>query len=376
MTRKLRLGMVGGGEGAFIGAVHRIAMRIDDRFELVAGALSSTPEKSQRSADALGIARSYGSFADMATAEAAREDGIDAVAIVTPNHMHIPAAQAFLDAGIHVICDKPLTTDLAAAKEFASAFDPNGPLFLLTHNYTGTPMVRQAREMIAAGDLGAIRLVQAEYVQDWLTEAQPDDNKQASWRTDPAKAGGGAIGDIGSHAYNLASFVTGLTPSQLSADLSSFVDGRLVDDNANIMLRYASGAKGMLWASQVAVGHENSLRLRVYGDKGGLEWAQEDPNKLWFTAFGQPKQLLTRGGSGAHDAANAVTRTPAGHPEGYLEAFATIYNEAADVIWDRINGTNIANSHVPTLADAMDGMAFLDACQRSSSKNAAWVDIG
>lgn len=372
---KLRLGMVGGGEGAFIGGVHRMAARIDGRFDLVAGALSSTPEKSERSALALGIERSYGNYTEMAKAEAHREDGIDAVSIVTPNHMHIPVAQAFLEQGIHVICDKPLTTNLASAQAFSQAFDPNGPLFLLTHNYTGTPMVRQAREMVARGDLGVIRLVQAEYAQDWLTEPAADDNKQAAWRTDPAKAGGGAIGDIGSHAYNLAAFVTGMTPNALAADLTSFVDGRLVDDNAHIMMRYASGAKGMLWASQVAVGHENGLRLRVYGDKGGLEWAQEDPNKLWFTKFGQPTQLLTRGGAGATEAANAVTRTPGGHPEGYLEAFATIYNEAADLIFAHKAGTPIGNSHVPTLVDAMEGMHFLDACVKSSDKNAGWVTL-
>jgi predicted dehydrogenase len=288
----IRLGMVGGGQGAFIGAVHRIAARLDGEFLLVAGALSSDPERAKASARELGLdpERSYGSFAEMAKAEARRADGIEAVAIVTPNHMHFAPAKAFLEAGIHVICDKPLTATLADARKLAALADKSDALFILTHNYTGYPMVRQAREMVLSGKLGDIRVVQAEYPQDWLTEKVEDTgSKQASWRTDPQKSGaGGATGDIGTHAYNLARFVTGLELDSLAADLDAFVQGRRVDDNAHVLLRFrpkgsAPGAKGMLWASQVAPGNENGLKLRVYGTKGGLEWVQADPNYLWHT---------------------------------------------------------------------------------------------
>ncbi|MCP4819129.1 MAG: Gfo/Idh/MocA family oxidoreductase, partial [Shimia sp.] len=317
--RRLRLGMVGGGEGAFIGAVHRMAARLDGRWELVAGNLSSTPEKAARSAEAIGLARSYGSFEEMAREEAAREDGIDAVSIVTPNHMHVPVAKAFLSAGIHVICDKPLTTDLATAHAFAAECDGYDAQFFLTHNYTGSPLVRQARQMVREGMLGNIRLVHAEYLQDWLSRPADPENVQAAWRTDPARTGGaGAIGDIGTHAYNLACFVAGETASHLAADLQSFVKGREVDDNANILLRFGSGARGSIFASQVATGTENGLKLRVHGDKGGLFWAQENPNELIFTPMGGVEQRITRGGAGAMSAAEDVTRIPAGHPEGYL----------------------------------------------------------
>ncbi|MFN7052556.1 MAG: Gfo/Idh/MocA family protein, partial [Gemmobacter sp.] len=327
----IRLGMVGGGQGAFIGGVHRIAARLDGAFSLVAGALSSDPVRAQASATELGIARSYADFRQMAQREARLAEGIEAVAIVTPNHMHAGPAIEFLKRGIHVICDKPLTATMAEAKKLAKAAESADALFILTHNYTGYPLIRQARAMVARGDLGAIRLVQVEYVQDWLT--QEVHNKQAEWRTDPARSGlGGALGDIGTHAYNLAAFVAGMEPEQLAADTSSFVPGRALDDNAHVMLRYAGGAKGMLWASQVAPGHENGLRLRIYGDKGGLEWGQETPNQLWFTPFGEPKRLLTRNGAGAGPEAQRVSRIPGGHPEGYLEAFATIYTEAAQAI--------------------------------------------
>ena len=303
----IRLGMVGGGQGAFIGAVHRIAARLDGAFDLVAGALSSDPARARASASELGLDadRSYGSFEEMAKAEARRADGIEAVAIVTPNHLHYPAARAFLEAGIHVICDKPLTSTLADAKRLAALAERSGRVFVLTHNYTGYPMVRQAREMVEKGQLGEIRLVQAEYPQDWLTvKAEAAGSKQAEWRTDPARSGaGGATGDIGTHAYNLARFVTGLPLDSLAADLDSFVEGRRLDDNAHVMLRFKRGAKGMLWASQVAPGNENALKLRVYGTKGGIEWAQEQPNHLWYTPFGEPKRLITRGGAGAGAAA-------------------------------------------------------------------------
>ncbi|MBN9274464.1 MAG: Gfo/Idh/MocA family oxidoreductase, partial [Mesorhizobium sp.] len=313
---RIRLGMVGGGQGAFIGAVHRIAARIDDQFDLVAGALSSDPARAKASAAEIGIApdRAYGSFEDMARAEAARPDGIEAVSIVTPNHMHAPAAKAFLAAGIHVICDKPITTTVDEARELVELVKTSGKVFVLTHNYTGYPMIRQARAMVAAGELGDIRVVQAEYPQDWLTErAELSGSKQAEWRTDPKRSGaGGAIGDIGTHAYNLAAFVTGLETEAVLAQLSTFAPGRLLDDDVQILLRYKGGARGMLWASQVAVGNENELKLRVYGTSGGLEWTQADPNYLWFTRFGQPKQLYTRGGNGQWPEAARVTRVPSG----------------------------------------------------------------
>lgn len=376
-VRPIRLGMVGGGNEAFIGAVHRIAARIDGRFSLVAGALSSTAEKAQASGAALGLdpARTYDDFKAMAIREARLKDGIEAVAIVTPNHVHYQAAREFLKRGIHVICDKPLTATMADAKKLTKAAQDSDALFVLTHNYTGYPMMRQAREMVAQGILGKIRVVQVEYAQDWLTE--DEDFKQALWRTDPARSGaGGSTGDIGTHAFNLASFVTGLELEALSADLQAFVSGRQLDDNAHVMMRFVGGARGMLWCSQVAPGNENGLRLRVYGEKGGLEWAQENPNQLWYTSHGSPKQLLTRGGKGAIDAAERVTRIPAGHPEGYLEGFATIYREAADAITAHRNGVAVSDDVLyPTIEDGMKGMQFIDACVRSSQKNSAWIKL-
>ena len=377
---RIRLGMVGGGQGAFIGAVHRIAARLDDQFELVAGALSSDPRRAKASAKELGLAddRAYGSFEEMATAEAARADGIEAVAIVTPNHMHAPVAKAFLEAGIHVICDKPLTTTVAEAETLVALVNKTGKVFVLTHNYTGYPMIRQARTMIANGDLGDIRLVQAEYLQDWLTlRLEASGQKQAAWRTDPARSGaGGCIGDIGTHAYNLACFVTGLELDQLLAQLSTFVEGRRLDDDVQILLKWKGGAKGMLWASQVAVGNENGLTLRVYGTKGGLEWAQEQPNHLWFTPYGQPRQLLTRSGAGARAEAARVTRVPSGHPEGYLEGFATIYAEAARAIRAAQAGQTLDSSVIfPTIEDGLAGMKFIDAAVKSSAANGVWIRL-
>ena len=377
---RIRLGMVGGGQGAFIGAVHRIAARLDDQFELVAGALSSDPGRAKASAKELGLAddRAYGSFEQMAKAEAARADGIEAVAIVTPNHMHAPVAKAFLEAGIHVICDKPLTTTVAEAETLVALANKTGKVFVLTHNYTGYPMIRQARAMIANGDLGDIRLVQAEYLQDWLTDRlEESGHKQAAWRTDPARSGaGGCIGDIGTHAYNLACFVTGLELDQLLAQLSTFVEGRRLDDDVQILLKWKGGAKGMLWASQVAVGNENGLTLRVYGTKGGLEWAQEQPNHLWFTPHGQPRQLLTRSGAGARAEAGRVSRVPSGHPEGYLEGFATIYAEAARAIRAAQAGQTLDSSVIfPTIEDGLAGMKFIDAAVKSSAANGVWIRL-
>ncbi|NDU99633.1 Gfo/Idh/MocA family oxidoreductase [Pseudoroseicyclus sp. CLL3-39] len=362
--------MVGGGQGAFIGAVHRIASRIDDRWELVAGALSSNPERAAASAAELGIAedRSYGSFEEMAQAEAAREDGIDAVAIVTPNHVHAGPAVAFLEAGINVICDKPLAATPEDGERIAAAVAASKAKFILTHNYTGYPLIRQAREMVARGDLGELRIVQAEYAQDWLTEAPEPGNKQADWRTDPARAGGGGIGDIGTHAYNLLGFVSGLKTSALAADLASFVPGRKVDDNAHILLRFEGGAKGMVWVSQVAPGCENGLRLRLYGDKGGIEWHQENPNVMRYTPFGEPTRLLTRGGAGLGGGAGTDTRIPPGHPEGYLEGFANLYRDAADLIAGENDGALL-----PGIEAGLEGMWFISACQESSGKDGAWV---
>ncbi len=377
---RIKLGMVGGGQGAFIGAVHRIAARIDDQYELVAGALSSDPERAGASARELGIAadRSYASYEEMAQAEAARPDGIEAVSIVTPNHLHAPIARAFLNAGIHVICDKPLTTSVQEAEELVGLVEKSGKLFVLTHNYSGYPMIRQARSMVAGGELGDIRVIQVEYPQDWLTErSELSGNKQAEWRTDPARSGaGGAIGDIGTHAYHLAGFVSGLETEQVLAQLSSFVEGRSLDDDVQIMLRYKGGARGSLWASQVAVGNENGLKLRIYGSKGGLEWTQADPNYLWFTRFGEPKQLITRGGAGANAAASRVTRIPGGHPEGYLEGFATIYTEAAHAIRAaRTGGKPDDQVLYPTVYDGLDGMRFIAASVASSQAGNQWTHL-
>ena len=377
--RKLRLGMVGGGQGAFIGGVHRIAARLDGRYALVAGAFSSTPERSKASGVELGVApeRCYASFAEMAEREAARgEDRIDVVSIVTPNDVHYPAAREFLTRGFHVICDKPLTTNLADAQALARLVEETGQVFVLTHNYTGYPMIRQARAMVREGLLGAIRVVQAEYAQDWLTTKLEDTGqKQAAWRVDPARSGpAGCTGDIATHAMNLACFVTGLDLDSLAADLATFVPGRLLDDNTHVMLRFAGGAKGMLWASQVAPGNENGLRLRVYGDKGGLSWAQEDPNYLHFASYGEPPRLIRRGGAGSNAAAGRVTRVPAGHPEGYLEGFATIYNDAAELISARIEGREPeAGGDLPTVADGVAGVAFIGAVVESSRRDGAWV---
>lgn len=371
----LKLGMVGGGQGAFIGGVHRIAARIDGRFDLVAGAFASDPARAHASAAELGIAadRSYADYREMAKAEAARADGIDAVAIVTPNHLHGHIAEAFLAQGIHVICDKPMTATLAQAEALMEAAANSSASFFLTHNYTGYPMIRQARQMVTSGDLGEIRIVQADYLQDWLSDAPAAENKQAAWRTDPAQSGGGAIGDIGTHAYNLASFVTGLRTKSLSATLQSHVAGRAVDDDARVTLHFDNGARGHIWASQVAVGNENNLTLAVYGTKGSLRWAQEDPNVLWFSKLGEAPRKITRGGVGAHPAAAAVTRIPAGHPEGYLEAFATLYREAAEAIQAPDSATT--NNALIGIAQGLDGVRFVDACQRSSNEGAVWIRL-
>ncbi|WP_075214902.1 Gfo/Idh/MocA family protein [Mongoliimonas terrestris] len=379
-TGPIRLGMVGGGQGAFIGAVHRIAARLDGDFQLVAGALSSDPERARLSALDLGLSpeRAYTSYEGMARVESRLKDGIEAVAIVTPNHMHFPAAKTFLEAGIHVICDKPLTATMDNAVALVDVAKASGKLFILTHNYTGYPMVRQARAMVAEGLIGRVRVIQAEYAQGWLaTKVEDEGSKQAAWRVDPAKSGaGGCIGDIGTHAYNLAAFVTGLELEAVAADLTTFVEGRRLDDNVAILTRWSDGARGMLWASQVAVGNENALSLRVYGDKGGLEWRQEDPNQLWYTPLGAEKRLITRGGAGAGPAAARVTRTPFGHPEGYLEGFANIYQEAARAIRAARTGAAPGEEVIyPTVEDGLKGMRFIDASVRSSAAGGAWTAV-
>jgi predicted dehydrogenase len=381
LNRRLRLGMVGGGRGAFIGAVHRIAARIDDRWELVAGALSSDPERAKASGEDLLLKadRVYGDFNEMARRERRLKDGIDAVAIVTPNHAHAAAARAFLKAGIHVICDKPLTTTRREADQLAKLARESGLIFAVTHNYTGYPLVRQARAMIQAGELGAIRVVQVEYAQDWLaTRMEETGSKQAEWRTDPARSGpAGAVGDIGTHAFNLAEFIVGDEVASLSAELHTFVEGRRLDDNAHMMLRFASGAKGMLWCSQVAAGLENGLKIRVYGEKAGLEWHQENPNYLTVSPLGEPPRIIRRNGYGADEASRAASRIPGGHPEGYLEGFAQLYTDVAEQITARIEKRepNPFSLQVPTVDQGVRGVRFIEAAVRSSQRKAAWVDL-
>lgn len=376
---RIRLGMIGGGQGAFIGGVHRIAARLDNRYELVAGALSSNAEKALASGRELGLAddRCYASFEEMAERERARDDGIEVVAIVTPNHMHFGPARTFLNAGFHVICDKPVTTTLDEARELSGIIEKSGQVFVLTHNYTGYPMIRQMREMVATGAIGKLRHVQVEYVQDWLTEAAESTGAKGSeWRTDPLRSGaGGSIGDIGTHAFNLAAFVTGETPDRLLADLTSFVPGRKLDDSANILMRYASGAKGILWASQVAVGNENTVTLRVYGDEAGLEWSHATLNQMSYTPYGKATRTITRNGAGGGAAAARVSRVPAGHPEGYLEGFATIYREAADAIIAARTGEKPASDVIyPGIREGIAGLAFIDAAVKSNAAS-SWENL-
>jgi predicted dehydrogenase len=346
---------------------------------LVAGAFSSDAARSRAFGRSLGLAedRSYGDWTQMAQAEAQRPDRIDAVAIVTPNHMHHDPARAFLDAGIAVICDKPLTTNLADAIDLADAVKRTGLPFVLTHNYSGYAMVRQARAMVADGALGAIRVVQAEYAQDWLARDLPG-NKQADWRGDPDRAGpGGALGDIATHAYHLSTFVTGAHADTVSAETSRFVPGRRLDDDVQIRLRWADGARGQLWASQVAIGAANGLRLRVYGETGSLEWSQEEPDLLRYSRLGEPSQILRRGGPGLAAPAIAATRLPAGHPEGYLEGFAQIYTDAAELVRahkeKRAANANVAS--LPGVIDGVDGMRFIEAAVRSAAADGRWVAL-
>jgi predicted dehydrogenase len=359
--------MVGGGEGAYIGNIHRIAARLDNAFRLVAGAFDVDAAQGHRFAATQGIDpdRSYDDHKAMIAAEAARDDGIDVVAICTPNHTHFPIARDFLDAGYDVICEKPLTTTLADAIALEHLVRETGRFMGVTYTYSGYPMVHEAREMVAAGRLGAVRVVQVEYPLEWMATAiEQQGNVQAAWRTDPKKSGrGGSIGDIGTHAYHLAGFVTGLKLEALSADLARFVEGRLLDDNAHVMLRYEGGARGLLWSSQVALGCSNGIRLRVFGEKGGLTWFQEQPNELTFAPLFGRTEIIKRGADDLCEAAKARTRTPAGHPEGYLEAFANLYRGFAEAIWARREGRtpSAIGQNVPTVFDGLKGVAFVDA---------------
>jgi predicted dehydrogenase len=374
----IRLGMVGGGEGAFIGGVHRAALAMDGMCRLVCGALASTPEKAKRSGEALGLpaSRSYPDVAAMLAGEAALPEAerMEAVVIVTPNHQHFPVATAALDAGFHVFCEKPLTLDFVEAEALADKVAETGLLFGLAHTYAGYPMVHQARMLVAAGKLGKIRKVLVEYPQGWLARFEEGgDNKQAEWRTDPKRSGaGGAIGDIGTHAHQLAELITGELVTEVSADLTRFVDGRLLDDDADVRLRLSGGGKGWLYASQIAVGEENGLRIRVHGTEGSLSWQQEEPNTLWFQPIDGPAQRWRAGGNVAYldDAVKALCRTPMGHPEGYLEAFANLYRDFAS----RLRGGD-GFAAFPTIHTGLRGMAFLKAVIDSDSNDAAWRNV-
>jgi predicted dehydrogenase len=378
-AERIRYGMVGGGPGAFIGAVHRMAARLEGRYELVAGAFSSVAERSRAAGAELGLApeRVYDSYQEMARLEGTRADGIEAVVIVTPNHLHYPVAKAFLEAGAHIICDKPLTTTLADAMALRELVRATGRLFYVTYTYGTYPMVAQARELARSGELGAIRVVQVEYAQGWLSTAlEAAGSRQASWRTDPARAGeGGCLGDIGTHAYHLVEFATGLRTQSLAAELTAFVPGRRLDDNVQVMMRFAGGAKGALWASQVAAGEDNALRIRIYGDKASVCWDQEHPEELRFAPLGAPPRTLRRGGSGLGPWATGVTRLPIGHPEGTLEGFGLLYSEVADAILAVREHRPVPAIRVATIEDGVAGMRFIDACVRSARQNTAWVNL-
>ncbi len=377
---RLRIGMVGGGRNAFIGAVHRFAMRLDDKIALVAGALSSDPENAAASAADLGLApeRSYADYREMARAEAARPDGIEAVVIVTPNHLHAPIATAFLEAGIDVICDKPLSTTLDEARALVELTAARRRKLLVTLNNTGYAMVRQAREMVASGELGRIVAVHAAYVQDWLTQPiDADGQKQAEWRTDPARAGQSAVlADIGVHAFNLACFVSGQQAETVAADLFTAVPGRRLDDNANVLVRWTGGARGTILASQTSPGHYNDLSVRIYGEKAGLEWLGAEPEALRFSPFGEDSRTIIRGGHGSGAAARRVSRMPAAHPEGYIEAFANLYRDAAEIIQAHRAGAAIdpaLSALVPDVTDGARGVQFVAAAVESNAAGGAWT---
>ncbi len=380
MTRKLRFGMIGGGRGAFIGAVHRIAAAMDGQAELVAGAFSSNAVRSKASGADLFLdpARVYGSYAAMARAEARRpaDERLDFVVIVTPNHQHFPPAKLFLESGFNVVCDKPATFNLAEAKKLRAIVRRTKKIFVLTHNYTGNAMVKQARDLVRSGFLGQLRKVVAEYPQGWLsTLLERTGQKQAGWRTDPKRSGAaGCIGDIGTHAENLTRYITGLRIQSLCADLTTFVKGRRLDDDGSILVRFKGGAKGIIHASQISVGDENNLNLRVYGTKASLEWHQEHPNELVVKFPDQPRQVWRRGNGYLGPNAARFTRLPAGHPEGYLEAFGNIYREAFRAICAEVTGRRPPkNLDYPTIDDGVEGMAFIETVVKSSQLGAKWV---
>ncbi|MWW25626.1 gfo/Idh/MocA family oxidoreductase [Algibacter wandonensis] len=375
------MGMIGGGTGSFIGDVHRRAAAIDGMIELVCGAFSSNEEKSKTSGKALYLPedRCYGSFEEMILKEKELPEGVrmDFVSIVTPNHMHFPPAKLALENGFNVVCDKPMTLTLDEAIALETIIEKSGKLFALTHNYTGHPMVKQARAMVAKGDLGKIRKIQVQYLQGWLSTAvEQTGQKQASWRVDPSKSGiGGALGDIGTHAENLAEYITGLKIEELAADLGKFGEGRVLDDDGNLLLRMENGAKGTMSISQIALGEENNLAIKVYGEKGSLEWHQENPNQLITHWLEEPVKIFTPNGNNLYEEALNVSRIPAGHPEGYLEAFATIYKNFATHLMAVLNGETIDKPDYPTVKDGIRGMQFIYAAVESDKKNAAWTKI-
>ncbi|MBC2606805.1 Gfo/Idh/MocA family protein [Pelagicoccus albus] len=380
MKRKLRMGMVGGGQGAFIGAVHRAAANLDGQIELVAGAFSSDPARSKASGKELYIApdRCYASYQEMAKAEAAlpEDQRIDFVSIVTPNHTHFDVSKTFLQAGFNVICDKPMTFDLAQAKKMRSIVKKSGKVFALTHNYTGYPMVKEARDLVSKGKLGKILKIVVEYPQGWLLSAlEKEDQKQAAWRTDPKRAGASCcIGDIGTHAENLARYITGLKITEMCADFTTFVPGRLLEDDGNILVHYDNGARGILYASQISGGDENNLNIRIYGEKASLEWHQEEPNDLIVKYADKPRQTLRRGNDYLSKAAKDNTRLPAGHPEAFIEAFANIYMAAAKAIDCEVHGKKMPKVlDFPNVEDGIEGMAFIETAVRSAKGKAKWT---
>lgn len=383
LKRKLRMGMVGGGRDAFIGAVHRIAAQMDGKIELVCGAFSSTRQKSVASGRDLFLPddRVYASYLDMFRKEAAlpEERRMDFVSVVTPNNLHYPVATAALDLGFHVACDKPMTLDLAEARNLERKVKRSRRLFCLTHNYTGNAMVKEARDLVAAKKLGSIRRVVVEYPQGWLaTRLETTGQKQAGWRTDPKRAGASCcMGDIGTHCANLAEYITGLPIDEVCADLHTYVKGRPLDDDGNVLLRFRGGATGILWASQIAVAEENGLNIRVYGEKGGLEWRQEEPNTLLAKWIDKPRQVLRTNTPYVGKRANANVRIPAGHPEGYLEAFANVYNNFAEALARALSGRRIDETacDYPNVHDGVRGMAFLDAVVKSARRGAKWTRI-
>jgi len=379
LKRKLNMGMVGGGKDAFIGAVHRSAAFLDGKVCLVAGALSSDPAKARESAQELLLDdnRSYGSYEEMAAAEAKLAPGerIDFVSIVTPNKMHFPIAKTFAEAGINIICDKPMTYSLAEARELVGVIEKAGIVFALTHNYTGYPMVKQARHMVQNGELGDILKIVVEYPQGWLlSPIETDGQKQASWRTDPGQSGvSNCMGDIGSHCHNLAHYITGLELTEICADLTSILD-RPLDNDGNILLHYENEACGILYASQFSAGEENNLRIRVYGTKGALEWHQEEPNHLWFRTNEGPAQLYRRGNDYLCAAAQRATRLPAGHPEAFIEAFANIYVNATDTMRAKLEGREPTSLELdfPTAVDGARGLAFIESAVESGKSDKKW----